>query len=318
MLKKIIAAFDRLDWRFKAFVVVFIFLPIYFSSAPGQRKIATTPIAQPGNQPKNIVSSGVPIIGSEQGAGSPQREQKAASDGVSAAAPPPQPTRTEREHKRREAPDQPGEPVPGSQSAAAVDEAPVNFNVRFATTKGPFLVQVHKAWAPIGVQRFYELVKAKYYDGNRFFRIVPTFIVQFGMAGDPAMTRKWDKNIPDDPVLQTNRAGSVTFATAGPNTRTTQLFINLRSNISLDSQGFAPFGIVVQGMSVVERLNQEYGERPDQDEIRQRGNLYLAAFFPRLDYIENAFVVPSSNETFSSSSEQIQPEDGSSPAPFKR
>jgi peptidyl-prolyl cis-trans isomerase A (cyclophilin A) len=180
-------------------------------------------------------------------------------------------------------------PEKGKKPTSA--EAPDNFRVRFTTSKGPFVVEVHKAWAPKGVQRFYELVQSGYFDGNRFFRIVPNFIVQFGMSGDPAMTRKWDKNIPDDPVLQTNRAGSITFATAGPNTRTTQLFINLRSNQMLDGQGFAPFGMVVEGMSVVESFNKEYGERPEQDQIRTRGNAYLNAEFPNLDYIKKAEVI---------------------------
>ena len=170
--------------------------------------------------------------------------------------------------------------------------APENFKVKFTTSKGPVVVEIHKAWAPKGAQRFYELVRDKYYDGNRFFRIVPRFIVQFGMAADPAMTKKWDKNIPDDPVTQTNRPGSLTFATAGPNTRTTQLFINLGSNQILDGQGFAPFGMVVEGMSAVEALNKEYGEGPDQDSIRQHGNAYLNEKFPRLDYIKKAEVLP--------------------------
>jgi peptidyl-prolyl cis-trans isomerase A (cyclophilin A) len=186
------------------------------------------------------------------------------------------------------------EKAPAKAEKPKSTEAPGNFRVKFTTSKGPFIVEVHKEWAPKGVQRFYELVNAGYFDGNRFFRIVPNFIVQFGMSGDPAMTRKWDKNIPDDPVSQTNRTGSLTFATAGPNTRTTQLFINLRSNQMLDSQGFAPFGMVVEGMSVVESFNKEYGERPDQGEIRNRGNAYLTAEFPRLDYIKKAEVVPGS------------------------
>jgi peptidyl-prolyl cis-trans isomerase A (cyclophilin A) len=182
---------------------------------------------------------------------------------------------------------------PKKKSAEALPkDAPDTFRVRFTTSKGPFIVEVHKAWAPKGAQRFYELIKDHYYDGNRFFRIVPRFIVQFGMAGDPAMGRKWDKNFPDDPVTQTNRTGSLTFATAGPNTRTTQLFINLNSNQALDGQGFAPFGMVVEGMSVVEGLNAEYGERPDQGAIKAQGNAYLNAQFPRLDYIKKAEIIP--------------------------
>lgn len=171
---------------------------------------------------------------------------------------------------------------------AKKEEVPATFRVRLSTSKGPIVIEVHRDWAPVGAARFYELVKAGYYDGARFFRVVPRFIVQFGLAADPAMTRKWDIPIKDDPVLQTNRAGSVTFATAGPNTRTAQLFINLGSNQSLDGQGFAPFGQVIEGMSVVEQLYQGYGERPDQDAIRQRGNAYLEAKFPKLDYIRKA------------------------------
>ena len=221
------------------------------------------------------------------GCSSPPPSKEAAEERK--AAPPAEPaTKAPEPTKAPEAP-KPAEPA---KTAEAPKEAPDNFRVRFTTSKGPFVVEVHKAWAPKGVQRFYELIQAHYFDGNRFFRVVPGFIVQFGMSGDPAVGRKWDKNIPDDPVTQTNRVGSITFATAGPNTRTTQLFINLRSNQSLDGQGFAPFGMVVEGMSVVESLNKEYGERPDQDQIRTRGNAYLNAQFPNLDYIKKAEIIP--------------------------
>jgi peptidyl-prolyl cis-trans isomerase A (cyclophilin A) len=205
-----------------------------------------------------------------------------------ASAPPPPPPAAPEPAKAPE----PAAKAPEKAEKKAPTEAPDNFRVKFTTSKGPFVVEVHKSWAPKGVQRFYELVQSHYFDENRFFRIVPNFIVQFGMSGDPALTRKWDKNISDDPVLQTNRTGSLTFATAGPNTRTTQLFINLRSNQMLDAQGFAPFGTVVEGMSVVESFNKEYGERPDQDSIRQRGNAYLKTEFPNLDYIKKAEVIP--------------------------
>jgi peptidyl-prolyl cis-trans isomerase A (cyclophilin A) len=184
-------------------------------------------------------------------------------------------------------------PEPAKKAEAPMSAtAPETFKVKFTTSKGPVVVEVHKAWAPKGAQRFYELVRAGYFDGNRFFRIVPNFIVQFGMSGDPAMTKKWDKIITDDPVTQTNRTGSITFATAGPNTRTTQLFINLRSNQMLDGQGFAPFGMVVEGMNVVESFNKEYGERPDQESIRMHGNKYLNEQFPNLDFIKKAEVLP--------------------------
>lgn len=228
------------------------------------------------------------------GCSSPQPSKEAAEE-RKATPPPAEPAKTA-EAKPPEPPKAPEPAAKTEEGKKAAKElpkdAPDNFRVKFTTSKGLFVVEVHKAWAPKGVQRFYELVKDHYYDGNRFFRIVPRFIVQFGMAGDPAMGRKWDKNFPDDPVTQTNRTGSVTFATAGPNTRTTQLFINLNSNQALDAQGFAPFGMVVEGMSVVEGLNAEYGERPDQGEIRARGNAYLTSQFPRLDYIKKAEIVP--------------------------
>lgn len=165
------------------------------------------------------------------------------------------------------------------------------FKVQFTTSKGPFVMEVHPTWAPIGAKRFKELVKDGYYDGARFFRVLPGFVAQFGLAASPAMTKKWDKRIDDDPVLQTNREGSVTFATAGPNTRTTQLFINLHSNQMLDSQGFAPFAMVVEGMDVVQQLYSGYGEAPDQEQITGRGNAYLTPKFPKLDYIRKAVIM---------------------------
>jgi peptidyl-prolyl cis-trans isomerase A (cyclophilin A) len=189
------------------------------------------------------------------------------------------------EEKAPAAPSQPAEqPKPGP-------EAPATFKVHFDTSKGPIVIEVHREWAPIGADHFYELVKSGYYDGARFFRVVPNFVVQFGLAGDPAVTKKWDKPIPDDPVLQTNRVGSIVYATAGPNTRTTQLFINLRSNQMLDGQGFAPFGIVLDdGMKVVEQIYAGYDERPDQGAITSQGNAYLNPNFPKLDYIRKATI----------------------------
>lgn len=189
------------------------------------------------------------------------------------------------------APPPPVVPTPEEKKAEPPKADANIFRVRFETSKGPFVVEVHRDWAPIGAQRFEELVKTGYYNGARFFRVVPNFIVQFGLAADPAMTKKWDRPIKDDPVLQTNRTGSLVFATAGPGTRTTQLFINLRSNQSLDSQGFAPFGMVVEGMEVVNGIFPGYGENPDQGEITARGNAYLNANFPKLDYIRSATIV---------------------------
>lgn len=165
------------------------------------------------------------------------------------------------------------------------------FSVRFETSKGPFTVEVHPEWAPLGAQRFEELVKDSFFDGARFFRVVPQFIIQFGIAADPKMTKKWDKPIKDDEPVRTNGYKTVAFATAGPETRTTQLFINLRSNQVLDKQGFAPFAIVTEGMEIVEKLNAEYGEQPNQKQIEQVGNQYLTRSFPRLDYIRSARII---------------------------
>ncbi|MEP7361654.1 MAG: peptidylprolyl isomerase [Acidobacteriota bacterium] len=168
--------------------------------------------------------------------------------------------------------------------------APDVFKVKMDTSKGPVIIEVHREWAPIGADRFYELVKDGFFQEARFFRIVPNFIVQFGLAADPKMSKKWDKTVADDPVSRTNRAGSVTFATAGPNTRNSQIFINLASNQSLDNQGFAPFGQVIEGMEAVQKFNAAYGEMPDQQAITMRGNAYLKDKFPNLDYIKTAVI----------------------------
>ncbi|MGH9720753.1 MAG: peptidylprolyl isomerase [Bryobacteraceae bacterium] len=182
-------------------------------------------------------------------------------------------------------------PAAKKDAAASPVGAPETFQVRFDTSKGPFVVDVRREWAPRGADRFWELVRAGYFDDARFFRVVKNFVVQFGLAANPATTRKWDKEIDDDPVLRTNRAGAVAFAKRGRHSRTTQIFINLRTNQSLDSQGFAPFGQVVEGMAVVEKLYSGYGEAPEQELIRKRGNAYLAAQFPRLDFVKTAVVV---------------------------
>ncbi len=170
--------------------------------------------------------------------------------------------------------------------------APATFKVDFDTTKGHVILEISRALAPIGVDRFYNLIQAKYFDGARFFRVVPGFVVQFGLAADPDTISTWDQPIPDDPVLTTNRRGTITFATAGPNTRTTQLFINLGSNERLDAQHFSPFGKVVEGMDNVDAIYAGDGEKPEQDSIKEKGNAYLEKEFPKLDYIKTARVLP--------------------------
>jgi len=189
--------------------------------------------------------------------------------------------------------------VPTPLPPAAADAAsPDSFRVKFATTKGNFTVDVTRAWAPRGADRFYRLVTDGYFTDIRFFRVLPGFMAQFGMSGNPALTAKMDSlRIPDDPVTQSNKRGMVTFATAGPNTRSSQFFINYGDNASLDSQGFSPFGRVVDGMKVVDALYGGYGEGapngagPSQDLIRTRGNEYLQRAFPKLDYIKSATIV---------------------------
>jgi peptidyl-prolyl cis-trans isomerase A (cyclophilin A) len=177
--------------------------------------------------------------------------------------------------------------------AALKAVAPPLYRVKFTTTKGDFVVEVHRDWAPLGADRFYNLVRNRFFNGDPFFRIVPNFIVQFGLTGDPAVNRAWrEANIKDDPVKQHNTRGTLVFATAGPGTRTTQLFINLRDNTgNLDGQGFAPFGTVTEGMDVVDGLNKEYGERPDQDSIQTQGKAYFDKNFPKLDKITSAVII---------------------------
>jgi peptidyl-prolyl cis-trans isomerase A (cyclophilin A) len=170
--------------------------------------------------------------------------------------------------------------------------APATYSAQFDTTVGPFVVQVHRAWAPKGADRFYNLVKNGFFNDARFFRVLPNFMVQFGINGDPSIQTAWrDANITDDPVTQSNKRGYVTFATAGPGTRTTQVFVNFKNNAGLDAQGFAPFGEVTSGMEVVDKINAEYRENPDQGRIQMQGNAYLTRAFPRLDYVKRATIV---------------------------
>lgn len=175
--------------------------------------------------------------------------------------------------------------------ATLIAKAPPEYEVTFDTTKGTFVVHVTRAWAPQGADRFYNLVRHHFYDGVAFFRVVPNFMVQFGLNGSPAVNKAFmNANIKDDPVTQSNKPGYVTFATAGPNTRTTQIFINYADNAFLDGQGFAPFGQVTSGMDVVKAIYSGDGERPDQGAITNQGNAYLSKAFPNLDKVKTAKV----------------------------
>lgn len=187
-------------------------------------------------------------------------------------------------------------PAPTPPPAApAVPAAPGQFKVRLETSKGPIVIELHRDWAPNGVDRMYQLVEQGYYDNVRFFRVVPGFVVQFGMHGDPATNSKWvAQPLIDDPVKQSNKRGTVTFAKTGmPNSRTTQLFINLQDNAMLDPQGFAPIGEIVEGMSVVDRLYSGYGGAPSdsQPRIAAEGNAFLKQLYPKLDFVKTAKVV---------------------------
>jgi peptidyl-prolyl cis-trans isomerase A (cyclophilin A) len=196
-----------------------------------------------------------------------------------------------------------GRQQPDEKAKAESGPPPEVYRVNLDTTKGAIVVEVTRAWAPRGADRFYELVQKKFYDGGRFYRVVPRFVVQFGLKGDPATDRTWSQiSIPDDPVKQNNVRGTLSFAMAGPASRTTQVFVNLQDNTRLDGMGFAPFAKVVSGMEVVEQLYKFYGDAPpsgvgpEQSRIREEGNEYLERYFPRLDYIKTATVVTSSSK----------------------
>ena len=182
--------------------------------------------------------------------------------------------------------------------ADLTDTAPATYQVRFDTSAGAFVVEVHRDWAPNGADRFYNLVKNGFYDDCRFFRVISNFMVQFGLNGDPAVSAAWrNARIPIDPVKESNERGFITYAMGGtPDTRTTQLFINFRNNSNLDDLGFAPFGEVVSGMDIVDKIYSEYGEGaprgkgPEQGRIQTEGNAYLTKDFPNLDYIKQATI----------------------------
>jgi len=187
-------------------------------------------------------------------------------------------------------------PTPAREEARK-ETVPEVYQVNLDTSKGPVVLEIHRAWAPVGASHFYTLVKTRFFDEARFFRIVRNFVVQFGINGNPKTNRQWSTtNLPDDPVKEHNRKGTLTFATAGPNTRTTQLFINLKDNLALDRDGFAPIGKVITGMDIVESFYDSYGDMPpkgqgpDPSQIETLGNEYLQNRFPRLDYIKKATI----------------------------
>ena len=171
------------------------------------------------------------------------------------------------------------------------EKAPATYKVHLDTSVGPVVIEVHRDWAPLGADRFYNLVKNGFYDGVRFFRVIPGFMAQGGMNGDPAIQRVWGRaNFPDDPVKQSNKRGFVTFAKTGaPNSRSTQIFINYGDNANLDSQGFAPFGQVTSGMEAVDKF-EAYKNVPDQGQITAEGNAYLQKEYPKLTVIKKATI----------------------------
>lgn len=195
----------------------------------------------------------------------------------------------------------PATPAPASltQPAKLIEKAPDNFKVKMETTKGDFIIECTRAWAPNGVDRFYNLVKAGYFTDIAMFRAIAGFMVQFGIHGDPKISAAWrDATIQDDPSgLHSNTPGTITFAKRVRDTRTTQLFINFGNNNNLDTIGFPPIGKVIQGIEVVNKINTEYdegapkGQGPDQERIQKEGNVYLKKDFPKLDYIKSATLV---------------------------
>lgn len=185
--------------------------------------------------------------------------------------------------------------------ASLTEQAPPKFKARFETSAGNFVIEVIRDWAPKGADRFYNMVKSGYFTDVRFFRVISGFMAQFGLNGDPAVNRAWQgANLLDDPPKESNRKGTITYANAGPGTRSNQLFINLVDNTRLDEprMAFTPFGRVVEGMNVVEKIYSGYGEGaprgsgPDQNRVRTEGNAYLTKEFPKLDYIKSAAIVP--------------------------
>jgi peptidyl-prolyl cis-trans isomerase A (cyclophilin A) len=183
--------------------------------------------------------------------------------------------------------------------AAWTRQAPPEFKAKFTTTKGDFVVDVHRAWAPLGADRFFNLVRSGFFTNVSFYRVVPNFVVQFGAAPDPKVEAAWNNaRIKDDPVKSSNKKYALTFAMGGPNTRTTEIFINLRDNAMLDGMGFSPFGEVSEGKEIVDQIYSGYGDMqeqggggPSQARVQMEGKPYLDKNFPKLDSIKSASIV---------------------------
>jgi peptidyl-prolyl cis-trans isomerase A (cyclophilin A) len=198
------------------------------------------------------------------------------------------------DEKAQEKKTETGKPHPGlADPKQANEKAPDKYKVLIETTKGSFTIEVTKAWSPLGAERFYNLVKCGFYDDTAFFRVLTGFMAQIGLHGDPKVSAAWrSAQIKDDPRQSevSNQRGYVSFAMGGPNTRTTQIFINFADNGRLDGMGFTPFAKVVEGMEVVDKINAQYGETPNQGSIQMQGNAYLKKSFPNLDYIKKATI----------------------------
>jgi len=187
----------------------------------------------------------------------------------------------------------------GGKKPAQMETGPAQYKVRMQTSKGDVMILVHRDWSPLGADHFYELTKMHFYDGNRFFRCLPGFVVQWGINGDADKNKTWREiAIRDDPPKVSNKTGTVVFAMAGPNSRTTQVFVNLGDNsAALDAQGFTPFGEVIQGMDKIASVYMEYGDGPpngagpNQAAIADIGNAYLEEHYPKLDYVKTARIV---------------------------
>ncbi|HEY3817077.1 MAG TPA: peptidylprolyl isomerase [Polyangiaceae bacterium] len=233
------------------------------------------------------------LVGALALAGCAKNDEPVSSSGSSSSGGPALPATT------ATAPAKPSGPLASTLHPDLLDpskltaKAPDVFQAAFTSTKGDFVIEVHRDWAPNAADRFYNLVKSGFFDDTRFFRVVDGFMVQFGINGDPAVASKWKSaNIPDDPVKQSNKPGYVTFAqTNAPNSRSSQIFINYGDNARLDGMRFAPFGQVVKGMDAVNAIYKGYGESPDQQAIQLQGNAYLDAKFPKLDGVKHAEIV---------------------------